>query len=203
MSKRNAHILFIDNEDSFVFNLVDAYAARGHHVDVYRNDWPIDEALSFVSIERPDLVVLSPGPCGPRDATLCMQLLERLPVNTSVFGVCLGFQCIVEHFGGRVAPTKNLAHGKAATITHDDSQEWNEVQNPFVAGRYHSLAAVDVPNCLNVCATMGDMPMAVRHTDKPVFGVQFHPESVLTPVGDRILENVLRAAQIRLVEGTR
>ncbi len=184
-------ILFIDNEDSFVYNLVDAYGAKGHAVDVYRCDWPIAEALSYIAEHEPDLLVLSPGPRGPKDARLCNELLESAPRALPVLGVCLGFQCIIEHFGGRVEPTGSPAHGKAASITHNDEPMWAGVENPFVAGRYHSLAATRVPDTLRVTAQMDDMVMAVRHVDLPIVGVQFHPESVLTPSGQRILDNVI------------
>ena len=184
-------ILFIDNEDSFVYNLVDAYAACGHAVDVFRNDWALDDALDYIREKRPDLLVLSPGPRGPRDAELCMGLLASAPVDLPVFGVCLGLQCIVEHFGGTVEPTGAPAHGKAATIRHDDDPLWAGVENPFLAGRYHSLAAAGLSDELKAIAWLDEMVMAVRHRSRPIVGVQFHPESVLTPMGGRLLANVL------------
>jgi anthranilate synthase component 2 len=184
-------ILFIDNEDSFVYNLVDACESAGHAVEVYRGDWPLDEALRYLERARPRLLVLSPGPCGPRDARLSMQLLAAAPEELPIFGVCLGHQCIVEFFGGRVEPTGEPAHGKAALIRHDGGPLWAGVENPFPAGRYHSLAASRVPDVLQVTATLGDRVMAVLHRTRPVFGVQFHPESVLTPAGHRLLHNVL------------
>ena len=184
-------ILFIDNEDSFVYNLVDAYGARGHAIDVFRCDWPTPEALDYITEHKPDLVVLSPGPRGPKDARLCNELLESAPADLPIFGVCLGFQCIVEHFGGSVQPTGSPAHGKAAMITHDDGPTWTGVENPFVAGRYHSLAATRIPDVLRVTARMNEMAMAVQHVSRPVIGVQFHPESVLTPSGQTILDNVM------------
>ena len=193
MNRAMRSILFIDNEDSFVYNLVDACASRGHAVDVFRSDWAVDDALAYISSERPDLVVLSPGPNRPCDATLCMRILESASPEMAIFGVCLGFQCIVQHFGGRVEPTEALAHGKAAQIMHNDAAVWRGIENPFLAGRYHSLAASIVPDCLEVIATMGSMVMAVRHRSRRMVGVQFHPESVLTPAGQRILDNVIDA----------
>lgn len=184
-------ILFIDNEDSFVYNLVDAYAACGHSVDVFRNDWAPEAALYYIREKTPDLLVLSPGPRGPRDAKLCMELLTSAPTDLPVFGVCLGLQCIVEHFGGTVEPTGAPAHGKAASIRHDDDPLWAGVENPFTAGRYHSLAATRLPDELKAIAWLDEMVMAVRHRSRPIVGVQFHPESVLTPIGGRLLANVL------------
>ena len=184
-------ILFIDNEDSFVYNLVDAYAAGGHAVDVFRNDWALDDALGYIGSNAPDLLVLSPGPRGPRDATLCMGLLASAPADLPVFGVCLGLQCIVEHFGGTVEPTGAPAHGKAAAIRHDDDPLWSGIENPFLAGRYHSLAATKLPDELKAIAWLDETVMAVRHRSRPIVGVQFHPESVLTPMGGRLLANVL------------
>lgn len=185
------HLLVIDNEDSFVYNLADAFCALGHRVDVFRSDWPADEALRFIHDERPQLLILSPGPCGPRDAALAMELLRAAPATLPVFGVCLGHQCIVEHFGGRVEATGAPVHGKATMIRHDGSPVWDGIESPFAAARYHSLAATAVPDELIVCARAGELVMAVHHRTRPVFGVQFHPESVLTPVGQRLLVNVV------------
>lgn len=184
-------ILFIDNEDSFVYNLVDACRSFGHEVDVFRCDWAATEALQYIRQRAPRLLVLSPGPCGPRDARLCMELLASAPEELPVLGVCLGHQCIVEHFGGRVEATGKPAHGKAALIRHDGGPLWRGIENPFQAGRYHSLAALAVPDVLEVTAWLGDMPMAVQHPNRPVIGVQFHPESVLTPAGNQLLSNAL------------
>lgn len=191
MTRPSRLVLFIDNEDSFVYNLVDACETAGCAVDVFRGDWPIDEALRYLERDRPRLLVLSPGPCGPRDARLAMQLLSAAPEELPIFGVCLGHQCIVEHFGGRVEPTGAPCHGKAAQIRHDGGPLWEGIENPFPAGRYHSLAASRVPDALEVTATLGSLVMAVQHRTRPIFGVQFHPESVLTPSGHRLLHNVL------------
>lgn len=183
-------ILFIDNEDSFVYNLVDAYASMGHDVDVYRSDWPVDEAQRYLDEARPDLLVLSPGPGTPGEATLSMKMLELVPAELAVFGVCLGHQCIVEHFGGRVEATGCPAHGKASVVRHNGDELWQGIDRAFSVGRYHSLAATRLPDELEATAWAQDMVMAVRHRHRPVFGVQFHPESVLTPVGHRLLANV-------------
>jgi len=188
-------ILFIDNADSFVYNLVDACEGAGQRVDVFRSDWPAEQALGYLKSTRPRLLVLSPGPCGPREATLCMELLAAAPGELPIFGVCLGLQCIVEHFGGRVQPTGKPAHGRASLVRHDGDPLFAGVENPFLAGRYHSLAAAVVPDSLRVIARMDDMVMAVRHVARPIWGVQFHPESILTPVGHRLIENVLASLE--------
>lgn len=184
-------VLFIDHEDSFVYNLVDALAAMGHDVAVFRSDWPLDVARERLRARPPSLLLLSPGPCGPRDAALSMALLQEKGGLPPIFGVCLGFQCIVEAFGGRVEATGRPMHGRASMMNHDGHALFDGVENPFAAGRYHSLAAVRMPKELAVIAEGDHLPMAVCHRTRPILGVQFHPESVLTPSGERILKNVM------------
>ncbi len=187
-------IIVIDNYDSFVENLARYLRLEGGDTLVIRNDaLGADEILS----RDPSAVVLSPGPKAPRDAGLCLALLDRLPARTPMLGVCLGHQCLVERFGGRTVRAIRPLHGEASAIRHDGTGLFEGVASPMEAGRYHSLVSV-LADCggeaLVPCAWSeeGEI-MAVRHRTNPWYGVQFHPESVLTPDGRRIVGNFLRA----------
>ena len=184
-------ILLIDNYDSFTYNLAHLFGALGCEVAVYRND-AIDadtaEALA------PSHVLISPGPGRPRDAGATVEIVQRLGASVPTLGVCLGHQAVVEAFGGEVGPAKRLVHGKASPVRHDGRGIFAGLPEDFEAGRYHSLAATQVPGELEVPATCPeDEVMAVRHREHPVDGVQFHPESVLTPVGKTLAKNFLEA----------
>ena len=150
------------------------------------------EALKIIMQDQPDLLLMSPGPGSPQDATLCMQLLAHAPQALPIFGVCLGHQCIVEHFGGRVLPSGAVVHGKASMIEHQNQGVFAGLPNPLPVARYHSLVGVDIPACLNVDAKTDDIVMAVSHQQRPIYGVQFHPESILTPNSLSLIANVLR-----------
>ena len=180
----------IDNYDSFTWNLVHLFEERGADVVVYRND-----AITFQEAEtlEPDRLVISPGPGRPADAGISVELIRRLGPRVPTLGVCLGHQAIVEAFGGEVGQAKALLHGKASRVRHDRSGILAGLPEEIDAGRYHSLAAVRVPEDLMVTARTEDGEvMGVRHRVHPIEGVQFHPESVLTPEGPAIAENFLR-----------
>jgi anthranilate synthase/aminodeoxychorismate synthase-like glutamine amidotransferase len=184
-------ILLVDNYDSFTYNLADLFGQLGCEVDVRRNDAITpDEAEAL----RPSHLVVSPGPGRPADAGATIAIVERLAGKVPVLGVCLGHQAIVEAFGGEVGFAHELVHGKATVVRHDGQGLFAGLPEDFLAGRYHSLAATSIPDCLEVCATAADGEvMAVRHRELPVDGVQFHPESVLTPLGRDIAKNFLEA----------
>jgi len=191
-------VLLIDNFDSFTFNLVHDLRSRGCAVEVWRNDLAVEEAERLaVSLPRPSLVVLSPGPGCPAGAGCTVPLVRAIRGRVPVFGVCLGHQAIVEAFGGVVGPAGEVLHGKAAAVTHDGRGIFEGLPSPLRAGRYHSLVAHRVPDDLRVTARCGDLVMAVEHVSWPVAGVQFHPESVLTPEGGGIVDNVLAWATRR------
>jgi anthranilate synthase component 2 len=183
-------LLMIDNYDSFTWNLVHLFEELGAEVTVYRNDAiTVDEAEDLV----PERLVISPGPGRPADAGVSVELIRRLGVRVPTLGVCLGHQAIVEAFGGHVGQAKALLHGKASRVTHDGDGIFAGLPEEIEAGRYHSLAAVEVPDELVVTARTDDGEvMAVRHRSHRIDGVQFHPESVLTPTGPTIAENFLR-----------
>ncbi len=185
----SAKLLLVDNYDSFTYNLVQAFRVLGADVDVHRND-----TIAVADIEATELthLVISPGPGRPGDAGVSIGAILACAGKVPVLGVCLGHQAIVEAFGGKVASAATLMHGKASSVTHNGDALFSGLDNPFEAGRYHSLAAVSMPDELEVTARTGDGEvMALRHCRLPVVGVQFHPESVLTPQGDRLLGNFL------------
>ena len=187
----SARVLVIDNYDSFTYNLVQYLGELGAELEVVRNDVEPVETL----LERePERVVVSPGPCSPKEAGVSVEAIKAFAERgTPVLGVCLGHQSMVEAFGGSTV-RGDPVHGKEAEITHDGRTIFDGLPDPFVVGRYHSLiAGEDVPGELEVSATLGDVIMAVRHRELPAEGVQFHPESVLTPQGRHLLSNFLSA----------
>jgi anthranilate synthase/aminodeoxychorismate synthase-like glutamine amidotransferase len=183
-------ILLIDNYDSFTYNLAHLFGELGAEVVVRRND-----AIDADEAERlaPSHLVLSPGPGRPEDAGVSVELVKRLRVPT--LGVCLGHQAIVAAFGGEIGRARRLVHGKASPIEHDGRGLFSGLPESFEAGRYHSLAATSVPECLEISASCAEGEvMGVRHRELPVDGVQFHPESVLTPLGPQLARNFLERA---------
>lgn len=187
------NVLFIDNFDSFTFNLVDELEKRDAHVEVWRNDVPAERALAMaLALPAPRLVVLSPGPGAPAAAGCCIALIQALAqTKVPLLGVCLGHQALVEAFGGEVGFAGEVVHGKAARLAHDGSGPFAALPSPMTIGRYHSLVAQRVPDVLRVTATTGDLVMAVSHRTAPMIGVQFHPESILTPLGGQLMEGII------------
>jgi anthranilate synthase/aminodeoxychorismate synthase-like glutamine amidotransferase len=184
-------VLVIDNYDSFTYNLVQYLGELGAEVTVVRNDKATVEELQGL---RPDRLVVSPGPCTPKEAGISVAAVRTFAeAGTPVMGVCLGHQSLVEAFGGTVVRGDPI-HGKDAEVRHDGRTIYVGLSNPLVAGRYHSLIAdPDLPDELELTATYGEVVMGVRHRELPAEGVQFHPESVLTPQGKRLLANFLGA----------
>jgi anthranilate synthase component 2 len=182
-------ILLIDNYDSFTYNLAHLFAELGAEVVVRRNDQIDADAAERLA---PSHLVISPGPGRPVDAGASLEIIRRLAPTTPTLGVCLGHQVIVEAFGGEVGQARALLHGKASAVHHDGKGVFAGLPEGFEAARYHSLAAVKVPDVLEVTATADDGEvMAVRHRELRVEGVQFHPESVLTPLGPDLARNFL------------
>jgi anthranilate synthase/aminodeoxychorismate synthase-like glutamine amidotransferase len=186
-------ILLIDNYDSFTYNLAHLFGELGAEVIVRRNDEiDADEAERL----GPSHLVVSPGPGRPAAAGATVEIVQRLGATVPTLGVCLGHQAIVEAFGGEVGQAQRLVHGKASAIAHDGRGLFDGLPEGFEAGRYHSLAATAVPDCLEVSATCSEGEvMAVRHRELRVDGVQFHPESVLTPDGPALARNFLEGAR--------
>jgi anthranilate synthase component 2/para-aminobenzoate synthetase component 2 len=185
-------MLLIDNYDSFTYNLVQAFAALGADVLVYRNDAiSVDESLALA----PTHLVISPGPGRPDDAGVSLAMIGAFAGRVPILGVCLGHQSLVQHFGGEIVRADRPMHGKTSMATHDGKTIYRGLSQPFEVGRYHSLCArqESLPDVLQLTASTerGEI-MGVRHKTLPLEGVQFHPESVLTPEGERLMANFLR-----------
>lgn len=187
-----AKILLIDNYDSFTYNLVQAFLGMGAEVDVYRNDAiSVEQALA----QNHTHLVISPGPGTPTDAGISMRMIRAFAGRTPIFGVCLGHQSLVEVFGGKVVRAARLMHGKVSPVIHDGKGLYEGMRQDFEAGRYHSLIAdpESIPPILEVTSRTSEGEiMGVRHKSLPIEGVQFHPESVLTPDGPILMGNFLK-----------
>ena len=188
-------VLFIDNFDSFTYNLVDDFCKRNCLAKVYRADTELDELKRVAGEFEPDLLVISPGPGTPDTAGVSIPAVDYFKDRLPIFGVCLGHQVIVQYFGGKVGHAPEPMHGKPSRITHNGEGIFAGVENPLQAGRYHSLCALELPDCLEKTAEFEGVVMGARHKELPIFGVQFHPESILTPAGGKIIENVLSIAE--------
>jgi len=185
-----SHVLLVDNYDSFTYNLAHLLEELGADVTVLRNDQIDPDGADALG---PTHLVVSPGPGRPADSGATRAIIERLAPRLPTLGVCLGHQAIVEVFGGEIGQAQALVHGKASDVEHDGRGLFSGLPDPLPAGRYHSLAATRVPDSLEVSARTADGEvMAVRHRELPVDGIQFHPESVLTPDGRALLGNFLQ-----------
>ena len=185
-------ILVIDNYDSFVYNLVQYLGETGETLSVVRND-RVD--IRRVLYDGPEAIVVSPGPGIPQDAGRSCELIEACAKTIPILGVCLGHQSIAEVFGGRVIHARQVVHGKVSDVYHDGSELFDDIENPFSATRYHSLLVErdTLPSCLRVTAWTEDGSiMGLQHTEYPITGVQFHPESILTTCGKRVIHNFLK-----------
>jgi len=184
-------IVMIDNYDSFTYNLVHAFGSLGAEIRVFRNDAvAADEVIGM----KPEAIVISPGPCTPKEAGISVELIRKTSGRTPILGVCLGHQSIGEAFGAKIIGAKAIMHGKTSMVTHNGQGLYAGLKNPFIAGRYHSLAIArdNLPAELLVEAESEDGEiMGIKHRTHPTYGIQFHPESVLTPSGKRLLRNFL------------
>jgi anthranilate synthase/aminodeoxychorismate synthase-like glutamine amidotransferase len=197
MEQKTKKVLFIDNFDSFTYNLVDDFCKRGCQARVYRADINLEGLKALADEFGPDLLVISPGPGTPDTAGISLAAVDYFKDKLPIFGVCLGHQVIVQYFGGKIGHAPEPMHGKPSRITHNEKGIFVGVENPLQAGRYHSLCALKLPDCLEKTAEFEGIIMGARHKELPIFGVQFHPESILTPAGGKIIENVLSFAEKR------
>ena len=194
METAKRKVLFIDNFDSFTYNLVDDFCKRDCQAKVYRAHTDLEELKVLADEFEPDLLLISPGPGTPDGAGVSLSAVEYFKGKLAIFGVCLGHQVIVQHFGGRISHAPVPMHGKPSRVTHCQTGIFEGVENPLQAGRYHSLCAVEIGDCLEATAEFEGVIMGVEHKELPIFGVQFHPESILTPAGGKIIENILEIA---------
>jgi anthranilate synthase/aminodeoxychorismate synthase-like glutamine amidotransferase len=184
-------LLLIDNYDSFTYNLAQYFGELGCELVIKRND---ETSLDEIAALAPEHVCISPGPCTPREAGISKDIVLRFGSKIPILGVCLGHQCIAEAYGGKIVRASTLMHGKSSTIRHNGRGLFTDLPAPFEAGRYHSLIVEpsSVPACLEIIAESEDGEiMALRHREFPVYGVQFHPESILTRNGKKILARFL------------
>jgi len=192
-------LFVLDNYDSFTYNLVQYFGALGEEPAVYRNDAITVQGVLEL---KPTVAVISPGPCTPAEAGIAIPLVQALAGKVPVLGVCLGHQAIGEAFGGKVVRADRLMHGKTCPVVHEDDELFEGIPSPFTAMRYHSLVVErkTLPQDLVVTAWSGDHPprdeiMAMKHREYPVYGVQFHPESIGTEHGKRLVQNFLQVAR--------
>jgi anthranilate synthase/aminodeoxychorismate synthase-like glutamine amidotransferase len=184
-------IILIDNYDSFTYNLYQLLGELGQEVKVFRND---QITVQEIEAMKPSAIVLSPGPRSPKEAGICLEVVLKLAPKFPILGVCLGHQAIGEAFGGKVAISGEIVHGKPGTIFHNRSDLFRGVMLPFKAGRYHSLIVerASMPECLEILAeNQNGLVMAVKHKTYPCYGVQFHPESIMTDEGKKIVKNFI------------
>jgi len=189
-------ILFIDNIDSFVYNLVQYVGEEGITPIVVDNKTSLDEIDKIIKEEKPEKIIISPGPKNPEDAGVSNEVIKKYGPKMPLLGVCLGHQCIGHVFGGKIRRARTLMHGKSSKVSYTTGKLFKGISNPFEAVRYHSLVIDDetLPDCLEVVAKSEDDKeiMAVEHKEYPIYGIQFHPESILTGEGRQILRNFLR-----------
>ena len=188
------NILFIDNFDSFTYNLVDEFAKRGCQTKVYRADTPLEVLAAAFEEFAPALLVISPGPGNPDTAGVTLKAIDYFKDKLPIFGVCLGHQALVQYFGGKIDHAPAVMHGKPSRVMHKGIGVFEGLENPMHAGRYHSLCACELPDCLEETAEFEGIVMGIQHKRLPIYGVQFHPESILTPTGGKIIENMLQIA---------
>ncbi len=189
-------LLVIDNYDSFTYNLVQYLGELGAEIEVRRND---QVTVAQIRAMKPERIVISPGPCTPNEAGISMDLIQKLGSAIPILGVCLGHQCLGQAFGGKVSRAPEIMHGKTSQIFHRGTGVFKGLENPFTATRYHSLIVErdGLPECLEETAWTEkpkSLIMGLKHREFPIYGVQFHPESILTSAGKALLKNFLEAA---------
>ncbi|WP_165311109.1 aminodeoxychorismate/anthranilate synthase component II [Vibrio ziniensis] len=186
-----ANIVFIDNFDSFTYNLVDQFRSLGHKVTIYRNHIAADTIQNAVEALEQPVIVLSPGPGAPSEAGVMPEILKRLKGKVPMIGICLGHQAIVEAYGGTVAGAGEIVHGKVSMMEHQNHALYQGLPSPLAIARYHSLVATHVTDDLTVTAEVDGLVMSVVHEQDKVCGFQFHPESIMTTQGATLLENAI------------
>lgn len=189
-----ANIVFIDNFDSFTYNLVDQFRSLGYSVKIYRNNIPAETIEQAVNELENPVVLLSPGPGAPSEAGSMPELILRMKGKVPMIGICLGHQAIVEAYGGTVAGAGEIIHGKVSMMEHQNHAIYQNLPSPLAIARYHSLVATKVPESLTITAEVDDLVMSVVHEEDKVCGFQFHPESIMTTYGATLLANAIEWA---------
>ncbi|CAL4043622.1 Anthranilate synthase component 2 [Buchnera aphidicola (Phyllaphis fagi)] len=187
-------ILLLDNFDSFTYNIVDQLRVHNHQVIIYRNNIPISNILSVLFKMKQPIVLLSPGPGIPNQYGCMVNLLRFIIGRIPVIGICLGYQAIVEYYGGTIQYSDKILHGKTSLIMHDEQEMFKSIVNPLLVARYHSLICTNIPLSLKINAQYKNIVMAVRNNFDRVCGFQFHPESILTTQGAKLLNNTIKWA---------
>lgn len=189
-----ANLVFIDNFDSFTYNLVDQFRSLGHQVTIYRNNIETETIEAAIDHLDNPVVILSPGPGAPSEAGNMPKLLQRLKGKVPVIGICLGHQAIVEAYGGKVEGAGQIVHGKVSMMEHQNHPVYRSLPSPLAIARYHSLVATKVPETLEITAEVDGLVMSVVHEKDKVCGYQFHPESIMTTYGATLLANTIEWA---------
>lgn len=192
---KKANIVFIDNFDSFTYNLVDQFRSLGHNVTIYRNNIAVEAIEQEISVLNNPVVLLSPGPGAPSEAGNMPAIIQRLKGHVPMIGICLGHQAIVEAYGGTVAGAGDIIHGKVSMMEHKGHATYHRLPSPLAIARYHSLVATNVPESLTITAEVDGLVMSVIHEQDRVCGFQFHPESIMTTYGATLLNNAITWAQ--------
>ncbi|AJI47067.1 aminodeoxychorismate/anthranilate synthase component II [Francisella philomiragia] len=190
-----ANIIFIDNFDSFSYNLVDEFRVLGNNVEVFRNNLYLEVLLDKINSTDNPIVVISPGPGNPASAGCIVDLISVIKGKVPIIGICLGHQAIVEAYGGIVSHANEIVHGKTAKVKFIKHDIFDGLESPLSVARYHSLVAIKVPTCLETVAEVNDLVMAVVDDKNKVCGLQFHPESIMTIHGSKLLDNIVKWVQ--------
>lgn len=195
MSEDKLKVVLIDNRDSFTFNLVDELNRLSCDITTYQNYATVETITDLYESGNMDMLLISPGPGNPDTAGCCLAVVNELLGKVTIAGICLGHQTIVQALGGSIGQFAAVVHGKSSNVTHDGTGIFAELHSPMKVARYHSLSARDVPHELTVTAMSDDVPMAVANEEKSLYGLQFHPESILTVSGQQLLQNLVNKAR--------
>ncbi|MCW5197442.1 aminodeoxychorismate/anthranilate synthase component II [Buchnera aphidicola] len=187
-----SEILLLDNFDSFLYNLVDLLRKNSNQVTIYRNNVSISEIIKKISNMKNPILILSPGPGNPTQAGCMIELISILKNKIPILGICLGYQAIIQSYGGKICYAKKILHGQSSIIYHDEKKMFYNIKNPIQVARYHSLICKNIPKNFIINAKKKNIAMSVRDNVSKICGFQFHPESILTTVGEKILKNTIK-----------
>lgn len=188
------NIILLDNVDSFTYNLVDQLRSNNHQVLIYTNRLPTSSIMKILMNINDPILILSPGPGSPDNAGCMMNLIKKLRGQIPIIGICLGYQAIVQSYGGQISPSTDIVHGQSSLIYHDKLAMFGNIPNPLLVGRYHSLIGINIPNSLKINAYYNNIAMAVRNDQDKICGFQFHPESILTTYGTQLIHQTINWA---------